>query len=664
MGRKELNPADQQRKKNRKKELRINKEKRDVVRSVRVMLSDPDKIEEEIQKAQKASDGSKLDIELKDKIKELKMMKSVALGKQKLDMASGKFERDKAEKLREAELVRRQNAREGKVEKTAYEPSSSSSSSVTGDGEAEKKLDPFHPLSDQLNRPINSIIPSSQATESSVISAPSFRPPPAFAYQPMSQEVQRAPAPIQNAPVPIQRGIAPMLTFDAPPPGPPAVEPPSFRPPAPSAPTFNLPVPLFTTGNEHQDSSPRGEIDGAKWNTDGGNHQSEQDMVDQRRIEEIDRMIAEAEQTDMSSQFHIDTSEYENEGHDNREQFEDPDQRENEEHGDSNMGLFSDEVDQNDEDDVDMEQEQPENSGNDEKDSWEVEGEESSYSHPIVERPVGPSAFPSSSFNPSDYALPSAEELMKRRLASAESIADDDSMNDGPSYPSSAFSASDYTLPTAQEIMNRRFAVSHAKTKADEEDEIQKKEKPGEKDINDSVDVPKKGIFMPPSYKAIPLPFAVSSGGLGGLAGYGSDSDEESSDNIKTAVEIPLFVPKEYPIVNTDPRDQVYSHGNTTDKPVYSHATKPIVEKIVEKQLPVQSHPPPIQNRVEDDVAAFLASIENNEIENSSSMVEYKGDKQGMAATSVNNPTSVPSEKPLLKAIKRDKELTAFRLYL
>jgi hypothetical protein len=500
----------------------------------------------------------------------------------------------------------------------------------------------------------------------------------------MSQEVQRAPAPIQRAPAPVQRGIAPMLSFDT---GPPAVEPPTFRPPPPAAQTLplgvNLPIPLFATaqaipphnelhrtsdnyeGNQQHNSSPRGEDNEqqwAKWDTDGRNIQSDQDIADQRRIEEIDRMIAEAEQTDINSQFCIDSSEYETEGdhYDNRRQYEDPGQGEYEEHGDSNMGLFSDEIDQNDEDDVDMEQEQPETSVNEEKDSWEVEGKASSYSHPIVERPVGPSAFPSSSFNPSDYALPSAEELMKRRLAlSAESGTNDDLVNDGPSYPTAAFSASDYKLPTAQEIMNRRFAISHAKIKAEEEDnKIQEREK----DVDNSI--PKKGIFMPPSYKAIPLPFAVSSGGLGGLAGYGSDSDEESSDNIKIAapaVEIPQFIPKEFPIVNTDPRDQVYSHATATDIPVYSHATKPIIEKIVEKQLPIQSHPPPIQNRVEDDVAAFLASIENNEIENSSSMVEYRGDKQGAVATSVNNPTSVASEKPLLKAIKRDAALTAFK---
>ena len=111
MGRKELNPADVFRKKERKKDLKKCKENRTVVRAVRELLSDPNKIEEEIQKAQKESDGSLLDMGLKDRVKELKMMKSVALTKQKIDIASGKADREAAAKLREAELLLRTNRR-------------------------------------------------------------------------------------------------------------------------------------------------------------------------------------------------------------------------------------------------------------------------------------------------------------------------------------------------------------------------------------------------------------------------------------------------------------------------------------------------------------------------------------------------------------------------
>ena len=107
MGRKELNPADVYRKQQRKKELKKCKETRNVVRSVQELLSDPNKIEEEIQKAQKESDASALDKGLKDRIKELKMMKSVAITKQKIDIASGKADRDSAAALREAEIQQR-----------------------------------------------------------------------------------------------------------------------------------------------------------------------------------------------------------------------------------------------------------------------------------------------------------------------------------------------------------------------------------------------------------------------------------------------------------------------------------------------------------------------------------------------------------------------------
>ena len=112
MGRKELNPADVYRKQQRKKELKKCKETRNVVRSVQELLSDPNKIEEEIQKAQKASDASALDKGLKDRIKELKMMKTVAVTKQKIDIASGKTDRDAAAAIREAEMLERDRQRD------------------------------------------------------------------------------------------------------------------------------------------------------------------------------------------------------------------------------------------------------------------------------------------------------------------------------------------------------------------------------------------------------------------------------------------------------------------------------------------------------------------------------------------------------------------------
>ena len=84
-----MNPADALRKEERKKELKKNKKTRVIVQEVKVLLDNPQKIEDEIQKLQLESDSNKLDKRLKDRIKELKMMKSVALKQQQIKIATG-----------------------------------------------------------------------------------------------------------------------------------------------------------------------------------------------------------------------------------------------------------------------------------------------------------------------------------------------------------------------------------------------------------------------------------------------------------------------------------------------------------------------------------------------------------------------------------------------
>ena len=86
-----LNPADAFRKEQRKKELQKTKKDRVVKKEVRTLLNDPRKIDEEIERVQKLSEENLLDKALKDRIKELKMMKSVALKKQIIDVNIGRI---------------------------------------------------------------------------------------------------------------------------------------------------------------------------------------------------------------------------------------------------------------------------------------------------------------------------------------------------------------------------------------------------------------------------------------------------------------------------------------------------------------------------------------------------------------------------------------------
>jgi hypothetical protein len=84
MGKRELNPADAYRKQQKKKDIQKSKKDQKVVREVQDLLNDPEKIEKEIQRVQSEADSNKLDKTYKDRLRELKMMKSVALKKQQV----------------------------------------------------------------------------------------------------------------------------------------------------------------------------------------------------------------------------------------------------------------------------------------------------------------------------------------------------------------------------------------------------------------------------------------------------------------------------------------------------------------------------------------------------------------------------------------------------
>jgi len=78
-----VNPADVQRRLERKEHLKKSKKKVEAVKEMKSMMENPDRIEEEIQKAQALSDATKLDKGLKEKVRELQQMKAVALKRQK-----------------------------------------------------------------------------------------------------------------------------------------------------------------------------------------------------------------------------------------------------------------------------------------------------------------------------------------------------------------------------------------------------------------------------------------------------------------------------------------------------------------------------------------------------------------------------------------------------
>lgn len=85
-----INPADAFRREEKKKAIKKAQQQKKEVKEVRSLLNDPTKIDEEIAKYQKLSNESRLDKSLKDKIEELKQMKTIALRKQQIEVIQGK----------------------------------------------------------------------------------------------------------------------------------------------------------------------------------------------------------------------------------------------------------------------------------------------------------------------------------------------------------------------------------------------------------------------------------------------------------------------------------------------------------------------------------------------------------------------------------------------
>ena len=573
MGRKELNPADVYRKQQRKKELKKCKETRNVVRSVQELLSDPNKIEEEIQKAQKASDASALDKGLKDRIKELKMMKTVAVTKQKIDMASGKTDRDAAAAIREAEMLERDRQRD---RRRGLRPEDSQMSNRADEGDPlENYRNKDQEGSSSSNRPIAAPIlieqsmPIQQQSQQQISVQPQV-------FQPQTLPPQQI--------APILFGIAPMLSFPSdllPPP------PPSFRPPPPMPPALQLrvPPPIFNPPSLESASSSATSILSQtipppplppifpKPSPD----------VFEQSEETMDSSAASA---------HSDTE-------------EDP--------GPKRFNAV-DSMEQHE-----KEQEQQ------------------------VEVPVP--AFPFS-FSSSDFKLPSAAELMRRRHAVSDETDVLTVENSAGRY--------DMSYPKPESIR-----AEQAKGQEPEQDFLSKSAAEAiiRADKSENIFFPKtRTIYIPPSVPVLGTVPKVLFSGLGGLADYGSDSDDDGDNddavekkNELVIKDVPRFIPMALP-------SEFRSYEPVTSAP--SLKTSILQGQSEEHSLPAavpteRSVPSGSSHSVADDVSAFLDSIATNTLSAvpppTQALVPIVGIK-------VQGP---PSKAPL-KSIRPDFALTAF----
>lgn len=116
-----LNPADQFRKEQKKKEIKKSKKEQEEKHRIQSLLNDPRKIDEEITKLEKLSQENKLDKSIKDKIKEFQTMKVVALKKEKVRLDTARLRGEIIPEEKETEKSSASN-------KPQHAPSSSSSS--------------------------------------------------------------------------------------------------------------------------------------------------------------------------------------------------------------------------------------------------------------------------------------------------------------------------------------------------------------------------------------------------------------------------------------------------------------------------------------------------------------------------------------------------------
>jgi WW domain binding protein 11 len=550
MGRKELNPADVYRKQQRKKDLKKCKENRNVVRSVQELLSDPAKIEEEIVKAQKASDASALDKGLKDRIKELKMMKSVAITKQRIDVASGKTDRDAAAKLREAEMLQRDLNRERRR-------------GLLADDHPTRKND------------------EAQNNDQGGTSSSYYKSQETDAYKGATEISSIAQQQVYHQ-LPVPMGIAPsMLPANSL-----SVQSTSFRPapPPPRPPVFSLhPPPAYPDTLNGEQTVPLTTLAAMPVPPPPPPPRPflpNLATIPVKNVSEEDH--------------HLESNTLPTECEDS--------------------SVMEDEVVQ----------------------------------PAQVEAPSASAAF-SFPFSLTDFKLPSAEELMKRRHAlvnDTEAVTVEfDSIDASASFPS---------YPHPHTLIEEQLEDDQHVISASEE-------------IGDAEEVFKinpirvRSIYIPP---AVPVR-AIS--GLGGLAGYGSDSDQDDDDegsdsapaqkqeNIQIASDVPRFIPQKFTAMpskyDVDSSNPVPAPPKATQllPPTSSAHTN---QNQHQHQLAATASTVPAAVSVSDDVNAFLESISSSEMDPTSS--------SRISQPSIAVAKKKPPLKPALKSVKLDAALTAF----
>jgi hypothetical protein len=110
-----LNPADQFRKEQKKKEIKKSKKEQEELSKVRELLNDSSKIEAEIVKLEIQSQENRLDKGIKDKIKELKAMKVIALKKEQIREQTSRLRHPSLQSDSDKEIIEKepvQNVRE------------------------------------------------------------------------------------------------------------------------------------------------------------------------------------------------------------------------------------------------------------------------------------------------------------------------------------------------------------------------------------------------------------------------------------------------------------------------------------------------------------------------------------------------------------------------
>ena len=188
------------------------------------LLNDPNKIDEEIEKTQRLSEENLLDKSLKDRIRELKMMKTVALKKKLVDAASGKIKLDQPEGASHyKEKISSSNHRSEEKSRNEHPPihASSAPASVVVARIPENSVY-YHPVHNPLGTP-----PPGQP-ELYISKPPATAPRPPVPAQPAQQLVIGGQngiplPPPRPSPQSLFQGqyIAPQSSLSAPPPPPP-----------------------------------------------------------------------------------------------------------------------------------------------------------------------------------------------------------------------------------------------------------------------------------------------------------------------------------------------------------------------------------------------------------------------------------------------------------